>query len=116
MQPERPSQQAEQPVQPLPQVSPSLLNGAAAATASVSGPQADLTQTAKVLWKRLLKDLSSLPRAIALMAATFGFSALGTFIPQNKVCYSLCHISDCMIIQHKQGTCAASSCGLDMPE
>lgn len=38
----------------------------------------------KILWRRVLIDLSSLPRAIALMAATFGFSALGTFIPQNK--------------------------------
>lgn len=38
-----------------------------------------------MLWRRLLIDLSSLPRAIALMTATFALSALGTFIPQNKV-------------------------------
>jgi cytochrome c biogenesis protein len=39
----------------------------------------------KVIWRRLLLDLSSLPRAIGLMTATFAFSALGTVIPQNKV-------------------------------
>jgi len=42
------------------------------------------TNQLKVVWKRLLRDLSSLPRAISLMAAVFAFSALGTVIPQNK--------------------------------
>ncbi|KAG2500667.1 hypothetical protein HYH03_001433 [Edaphochlamys debaryana] len=38
----------------------------------------------KVAWRKLLKELSSLPRAIAFMALIAGLSGLGTFIPQNK--------------------------------
>ncbi|GFR47507.1 hypothetical protein Agub_g9236 [Astrephomene gubernaculifera] len=38
----------------------------------------------KVTWRRLLKELSSLPRAIAIMALIAGLSGLGTIIPQNK--------------------------------
>jgi hypothetical protein len=67
-------------------VSPSLV-GSSASSATTGGTKQGVIdqQGLKVLWKRFLIDLSSLPRAIALMAATFGFSALGTFIPQNKV-------------------------------
>lgn len=39
----------------------------------------------QIWWKRLLKELSSLPRAIAFMAIIAGLSGLGTIIPQNKV-------------------------------
>jgi len=39
----------------------------------------------RVAWRRLLRELSSLPRAIALMAAIATLSGLGTIIPQNKV-------------------------------
>ncbi|KAG2438976.1 hypothetical protein HYH02_010768 [Chlamydomonas schloesseri] len=38
----------------------------------------------QVAWRRLLKELSSLPRAIAIMALIAVLSGLGTFIPQNK--------------------------------
>jgi hypothetical protein len=38
-----------------------------------------------VAWRRLLRELSSLPRAIAIMAAIATLSGLGTIIPQNKV-------------------------------
>jgi hypothetical protein len=66
-------------------VSPSLVStSASSATTIAAKPGLFDEQGVKVLWKRFLIDLSSLPRAIALMAATFGFSALGTFIPQNK--------------------------------
>jgi len=62
------------------------------ASTSGRGPERGGTATAAtplplsfaILRRRVLNDLSSLPRAIALMAATFAFSALGTFIPQNK--------------------------------
>jgi cytochrome c biogenesis protein len=39
----------------------------------------------KVVSKRLLKELASLPRAISIMAVITTLSALGTVIPQNKV-------------------------------
>lgn len=38
----------------------------------------------QVAWRRLLKEFSSLPRAIAIMFAIAGLSGLGTIIPQNK--------------------------------
>ncbi|GBF94854.1 hypothetical protein Rsub_08026 [Raphidocelis subcapitata] len=38
----------------------------------------------RVAWRRLLRELSSLPRAIALMASIATLSGLGTIIPQNK--------------------------------
>ncbi|PNW73842.1 hypothetical protein CHLRE_13g575000v5 [Chlamydomonas reinhardtii] len=38
----------------------------------------------QVAWRRLMKELSSLPRAIAIMALIAVLSGLGTFIPQNK--------------------------------
>lgn len=37
-----------------------------------------------IIWKRVIKELSSLPRAISIMAVICGLSALGTVIPQNK--------------------------------
>ena len=39
----------------------------------------------KIAWRRLLKEVASLPLAIALMATIAGLSGLGTLIPQNKV-------------------------------
>lgn len=47
------------------------------------------TQPLKILWRKLLKELASLPRAIAIMALITVLSGLGTVIPQNKVC-ALC--------------------------
>jgi len=38
-----------------------------------------------IIWKRAIRELSSLPRAIGIMAVITGLSALGTVIPQNKV-------------------------------
>ncbi|KAF8066257.1 CCS1 [Scenedesmus sp. PABB004] len=38
----------------------------------------------RLAWRRLVRELSSLPRAIAIMAAITALSALGTVIPQNK--------------------------------
>ncbi|GLI62081.1 hypothetical protein VaNZ11_004641 [Volvox africanus] len=38
----------------------------------------------QVAWRRVLRELSSLPRAIAIMALIAVLSGLGTFIPQNK--------------------------------
>ncbi len=38
----------------------------------------------KVLWRRVLKEVASLPRAIAIMAIITGLSGLGTIVPQNK--------------------------------
>lgn len=38
----------------------------------------------RVAWRRLLRELSSLPRAIAIMATIATLSGLGTIIPQNK--------------------------------
>lgn len=40
---------------------------------------------ARILWRRVLKALSSLKLAIAEMAAIAGLSAVGTVIPQNEV-------------------------------
>lgn len=37
------------------------------------------------VWRRVLRELSSLPRAIGIMAVITALSALGTVIPQNKV-------------------------------
>ena len=39
----------------------------------------------QVAWRRLLKELSSLPRAIGIMVLVTVLSGVGTFIPQNKV-------------------------------
>ena len=39
----------------------------------------------KIAWRRLLKEVASLPLAIGLMATIAGLSGLGTLIPQNKV-------------------------------
>jgi cytochrome c biogenesis protein len=52
--------------------------GAAAAVAA----QPDLL---KLVSRRVLKELASLPRAIGIMAVITALSALGTVIPQNKV-------------------------------
>mmetsp|Transcript_7898 Transcript_7898/g.16927 ORF Transcript_7898/g.16927 Transcript_7898/m.16927 type:complete len:578 (-) Transcript_7898:1713-3446(-) len=41
-------------------------------------------QPLQLAWRRLLKELSSLPRAIAIMFMIAGLSGLGTVIPQNK--------------------------------
>lgn len=38
----------------------------------------------RIAWRRVLKELSSLPRAIGLMAAIAVLSGLGTVVPQNK--------------------------------
>lgn len=78
-----PSKEPSAPVKPL-AVSPSL-QGSSGGGAARAIQQEDSTLGAKILWKRILKDLSSLPRAIGLMAAVFAFSAIGTFVPQNKV-------------------------------
>lgn len=53
----------------------------ATGAASASVPQSNWV---KVGWRKLLKELSSLPRAIAIMFAITGLSGLGTIIPQNK--------------------------------
>lgn len=39
----------------------------------------------RLVWRRLVRELSSLPRAISLMGIITALSALGTIIPQNKV-------------------------------
>ncbi len=54
----------------------------ASAASTVTLAQSNVLQVA---WRRLLKELSSLPRAIAIMALIATLSGLGTFIPQNKV-------------------------------
>ena len=69
---------------PLPATPPTPAAAAAAAAAPAVSREVDVLFL-KVAWKRLLKELSSLPRAISIMAAVAGFSALGTIIPQNKV-------------------------------
>lgn len=57
-----------------------LLSGA---SATMAKPVA--VSPLKLAWRRVLKELSSLPRAIGLMALVAVLSGLGTFIPQNKV-------------------------------
>ncbi|KAG2443724.1 hypothetical protein HXX76_002070 [Chlamydomonas incerta] len=55
------------------------LNGGAASAGTLLQSNA-----LQVAWRRLTKELSSLPRAIAIMALIAVLSGLGTFIPQNK--------------------------------
>lgn len=57
-------------------------------------PSSPLDNYARIAWKRILRELSSLPRAITLMALIVALSAIGTFIPQNKVCTSPQHSRD----------------------
>ena len=38
----------------------------------------------RIAWRRVLRELSSLPRAIGLMALIAALSGLGTIVPQNK--------------------------------
>ena len=39
----------------------------------------------KAAWRQVIRELSSLPRAISIMFAIAFFSGLGTVVPQNKV-------------------------------
>ena len=39
----------------------------------------------KIAWRKVVKQVASLPLAIALMAGIAALSGLGTIIPQNKV-------------------------------
>ncbi|EFJ49656.1 hypothetical protein VOLCADRAFT_41429, partial [Volvox carteri f. nagariensis] len=57
-------------------------SGSGPASASIAAAlEPNLLQVA---WRRLLRELSSLPRAIAVMGLIAGLSGLGTFIPQNQ--------------------------------
>ena len=47
-------------------------------------PAAGLPAPVRAAYRRVLRELSSLPRAIAIMAAVATLSGLGTIIPQNK--------------------------------
>eukprot|EP00878_Enallax_costatus_P030092 GHUV01032723.1.p1 GENE.GHUV01032723.1~~GHUV01032723.1.p1 ORF type:complete len:101 (-),score=3.78 GHUV01032723.1:86-388(-) len=53
--------------------------------ASSAAADAGQQNIAKLAWRKLVRELSSLPRAIGIMAVVTGLSALGTIIPQNKV-------------------------------
>ena len=66
---------------PLRVALPPQESGAAAAMALT----ADSASPLNIAWRRVLRELSSLPRAIAIMATIAGLSGLGTIIPQNKV-------------------------------
>lgn len=50
-----------------------------------SGTESGLPLGLKIAWRRLLKEVASLPLAISIMFAIAGLSGLGTLIPQNKV-------------------------------
>jgi cytochrome c biogenesis protein len=71
---------SEEPAKPM-VVTPSLLPASQGGQGSseVAG-----SNFAKVAWRRLLRELSSLPRAISIMATIAILSGLGTIIPQNK--------------------------------
>jgi cytochrome c biogenesis protein len=47
-------------------------------------PASPAANPLRAAYRRLLRELSSLPRAIAIMAAVTALGALGTVIPQNK--------------------------------
>ncbi|WIA34251.1 hypothetical protein OEZ86_012602 [Tetradesmus obliquus] len=74
-----PQQQQQQQQQVSLQTSTEAPADAGAAAAAVAQP--DLF---KVVSRKVLKELASLPRAIGIMAVITGLSALGTIIPQNK--------------------------------
>lgn len=80
-----PSSTASQPPKPQPQAW-RMEDGDEGTTASTSssGPPSSGASFLNVAWRRVLRELSSLPRAIALMALIAGLSGLGTIIPQNK--------------------------------
>lgn len=61
----------------------SLQDGAGGGGAVAAAPATE--DVLRVLYRRLLRELSSLPRAIGLMALLTVLSGLGTIIPQNKV-------------------------------
>ncbi|KXZ49277.1 hypothetical protein GPECTOR_22g871 [Gonium pectorale] len=58
-------------------------NASSPGLAAVLSRQLETTPV-QIAWRRLLKELSSLPRAIAIMGLIAVLSGLGTFIPQNK--------------------------------
>ena len=63
------------------QTTPAAASAPAAAVAVAPGK----SNWTNIVWKRVVRELSSLPRAIGIMAVITGLSALGTVIPQNKV-------------------------------
>lgn len=76
------SGQEQQQAPPAYRVSPQLQASISSSSAIAAAPPSALRKA----WRRLLKELSDLPRAIGIMATIAGLSGLGTVIPQNKVC------------------------------
>ena len=81
-----------QPLQPETAAASSLPGGRSSSGGSGGGggggggtESGGLPLGLKIAWRRLLKEVASLPLAIALMATIAGLSGLGTLIPQNKV-------------------------------
>lgn len=74
-------------VAPPPAADAPRADSGAAATSSGGGGSSggDEGGAARAAWRRLLRELSSLPRAIAIMASIAALSGIGTVIPQNKV-------------------------------
>ena len=80
-----------QPLQPETAAATSLLGGSSSGGSGGGGGGGGGTESGglplglKIAWRRLLKEVASLPLAIGLMATIAGLSGLGTLIPQNKV-------------------------------
>lgn len=73
--------QAQQKTDPAVKPSAAAVPGATATAAVALEPR---VSPLAIAYKKILKELSSLPRAIAIMALICVQSALGTIIPQNK--------------------------------
>lgn len=74
---------------PVPERRASISTSTASSTSSNgffdSPAFASASLTWKILYRKVLRQLSSLPRAIALMGIVAALSGLGTVVPQNKV-------------------------------
>lgn len=65
-------------------------------------PSGSPDNSMQVAWRRLLKEFSSLPRAIAIMFAIAGLSGLGTIIPQNKAGVAAASVPDTAHLTHQR--------------
>jgi hypothetical protein len=79
------SQQPPQQQQPQVSLKTSTTAPANASTVNAAAAATSQPDLVKIVSRRLLKELASLPRAIGIMAVITALSALGTIIPQNKV-------------------------------
>ena len=72
---------------------PSPTSSISSMEAPLPGSGGDTTLSLKIAWRRLLKEVASLPLAIGVMFTIAGLSGLGTIIPQNKVLLLPCRSS-----------------------